>query len=171
MSFPDICEVIGVCIMFVAALVAAGSLVALWRQTRENAYQTRMSSRAAQASAYNNLAQSMLDIDRIFFDNPELRPFFYEDCAVPTDARLFARVNILAEMMVDFMDNAMVQGSLLEGYEWTEWESYFCDMYRTSPAIRDFWHTNRHWYSELLGDILDPLPAGVSSSDAASLDD
>lgn len=163
MSFRDVCEITGICIMFTAALVATGSLVALWRQTRENASQARMASCATQASAYHNLAQSMMEIDHIFFDNPELRPFFYGNSFPPEDDRVSARVRILAEMIVDFMDNAMVQGSLMEGYEWAEWETYFRDMFCTSPAIRDFWRAHRHWYSDLLGDVLDPLASELPS--------
>lgn len=159
MGALEICELTGVSITFIAVVVAAISLIALFRQTRENSKQTRLAARASQAAAYHNIVTAMSDIERLFFENPELRPYFYDDKELDHKGKDADRVCILAEMFVDFMDNAMVQSNLLESYEWTGWEDYFRDIYKSSPAIRSYWREHRQWYSDLLGGVLDPLRA------------
>jgi hypothetical protein len=104
---------------------------------------------ATLAVAYQNMAAQMADVSRFFVDNPRLRPYFFGSKSLPSTDDEHELVLAVAEMYVNFMDNVLTQAPVLKraGVA-ADWEVYFLDVYRTSPAIREFWSDHgAGWYA------------------------
>jgi len=104
---------------------------------------------ATLAVAYQNMAAQMADVTRFFVDNSDLRPYFFGGKALPASPDEHDRVLAVAEMYVNFIDNVLTQSPVLKraGIA-ADWEAYFLDVYRTSPAIREFWSAHGSgWYA------------------------
>jgi hypothetical protein len=104
---------------------------------------------ATLAVAYQNMAAQMADVARFFVDNSDLRPYFFGNKAPPASRDEHNRVLAVAEMYVNLMDNVLTQSPVLKraGIA-ADWEAYFLDVYRTSPAIREFWSEHGSaWYA------------------------
>ena len=98
--------------------------------------------------AYQNMAAQMADVARFFVDNSDLRPYFFDNKAVPESREEHNRLVAVAEMYVNLMDNVLTQTPVLKraGIA-ADWEGYFLDVYRTSPVIREFWSDHGSaWY-------------------------
>jgi hypothetical protein len=86
---------------------------------------------------------------RVFVDNADLRPYFYDGKPVPTLDGERNRVLAVAEMYVNLMDNVVTQGPVLKRPEIAhDWETYVLDVYRASPAARELWlERGSTWYA------------------------
>jgi hypothetical protein len=92
--------------------------------------------------------QMMLDLDRFFFENPDIKPYIYDGRGLPDDAdeTLTNRVNSAAELMVDFMECTYSQFELMTIYQRVGWIEYMIDLGQSSPPIRALVDDNREWY-------------------------
>ena len=90
--------------------------------------------------AYQNMTAQMADMDRFFLEHLDLRPYFFGGKEPPRAADEHDRVQAVAEMYVNLMDNVLTQAPALnrDGIA-ADWAAYFRDVYETSPAIREFW--------------------------------
>jgi hypothetical protein len=155
-----------------AVLVAlAGDVILLFTmlvftyQAQQMAKQSRESAAATRASVYQAITEQMLNIDRLFITNPELRPYVYEGAALPAEEPLRTQVLALAELFVDFFDNFVTQSGQIPPQLYEPWRRYARSVMQSSPAACAFWNENREWYSELLQEMLDPYSsAGDNSS-------
>jgi hypothetical protein len=137
--------------LVVTALASAIGLFAIWRTLRVNEEQTKY-------SVYQLVTSRMSTISRTFLDLPELRPYFYagKDASdLPAvNPNLDSRVRAMCEMLVDhaevILERPDVMGELGESYE-----RYFCDLLRSSPALRSYWQERRNWYIPKLQKLFD----------------
>jgi hypothetical protein len=130
--------------------------------------QTRLSTRAALAAVYQGISDQMHDIDKVFVDNPTLRPHFYADEPLPNDRVERERVMALAELIVDFSDNFLVQCPVLPDEYERGWLVYFKALYGSSPAMREYLLQNGHWYAADLQRLYRTAEDEISSRSVAS---
>jgi hypothetical protein len=104
---------------------------------------------ATLAVAYQNMAAQMADVARFFVDNSDLRPYFFGGELLPASRDEHGRLLAVAEMYVNVMDNVLTQAPILKRAGIVaDWEAYFLDVYRRSPAIREFWSEHGSaWYA------------------------
>jgi hypothetical protein len=125
-------------------------------QVKELAAERDGATRARLTSVYQNITMQMHDIHRLFIDNPRLKRYFYENESQTKGDADSDRVACIAEMLVDFMDNVLVQAPTLESMPaLSGWCDYFKYLYRHSPAIRDYWARRHTWYTDDLGKLLE----------------
>ncbi len=149
-------QLIGLVLQVLALLGLAVYLTLLYKQLREMNKQTGILSKATNASVYSNIPIMMIGIDRFFVDYPELKLYFYNNVAVPKGHPDYGQAYTAAEMLVDFMDGVIVNERYMEDYPWEAWESYFRDLYRSSPILREYWEERSYWYADTrLHDILE----------------
>jgi hypothetical protein len=120
--------------------------------------QVRNGARATLASVYQAMNGDMLQINRLFVDQPLLRPYFYgakELTDESPDER--ERVEATAELFINFIDNVLTQIPLLPSSLAEPWRTYFVGVTTTSPVLRDSWKRRRESYSEEMRKLLDPL--------------
>lgn len=112
--------------------------------------------RQNRAIGAQNIAQVMHDLNKQFLEMPELRPYFAGGLEVPTDDDILrARVEVMAEMFVDFMTMTLNQAPLLPEDHVAGWRLYFADLAKGSPAIQDYWRANCSWYEGPVWDLID----------------
>ncbi len=116
----------------VAAVIALGYIaIQLKRQTDS----FRGQDRAAQAIVYGGFTDIMVGIDRCFFENPELRPYFYSGAVADRNDPIYTRLTALAEMLRDLEDHLDRQQDMLtDSYE--GWNEYFNYLRDNSPPTR-----------------------------------
>jgi hypothetical protein len=137
-----------------SALVTITSLALVATQTMDL-------RRSVQRDTYQKAYQTVFDLDRLFLDHPELKPYFYsgQTLDAKTDPVLRARVESTAEWISDFFDNLFYNVKLGPNEDWSAWESYIEETFRRSPALRDYVQAHRGWYSDELGEALDRVSA------------
>jgi hypothetical protein len=108
------------------------------------------------ASVYQGIASQMHDLDKLFVERPDLRPYFYgeEPKPVPHDEPERGRVLATAELIVDFADNFVAQRRVLPGDYERGWAEYFRALYVSSPAVQHFWKKSSGWYCDDLDELL-----------------
>ena len=120
----------------IAATIATGA--SMWqgfilRKQLQNDFKVR------RASFHQDVAGLFIQLDRIFVENPELRPYFYDNQA-PSDPRLRQQVLALSEYIVDLAESctaAEIARPELIG----DWDDYFNYLYQSSPALREYWES------------------------------
>jgi hypothetical protein len=159
-SLVSISSVMQGIVALLSLITVIVTIVLVVRQTREMARQSVISAYATAGSTYKDVAVEMMEIDRMFFENPDMRPYFYDGEPPPEDPREVARVLSLAEMFMDFLDMVIVLKVTTPAelnIPWAEYEDYFKDMFLNSPVIRDFYAENREWYDPQVRALFDPL--------------
>ncbi|WP_190017044.1 hypothetical protein [Streptomyces lucensis] len=143
-----------VAVAFSAVLVPSAVFFAAlqWRAT---ARQSVHAAKAADAAIYQNITQQFFEINRMFLREPRLRAYFYDGKPPPRRGRGKARVRIMAAMLLDFMDTALLQGGTIPGGYVTAWEAFFRDLYGTSPMLQQLWAETREWYGPEIRQLLD----------------
>jgi hypothetical protein len=133
------------------------SLILLALQVREMTKQSALATRSTIAAVYQQMNDNMLDIDRLFVERPELRPFFYGDAVLPADAEPVDRERLvaMAELIVDLMDNVVTQLPILPARLAQPWQDFFRGLVSGSPTLTEFWKAWRHLYSIDLRNLLD----------------
>jgi hypothetical protein len=116
--------------------------------------------------AYQNMTAQMGEMQRFFVENLDLRAYFYDGKELPTAKDEQDRVLAVAEQYVNMMDNVLTQlPALNRRGTASDWEAYFRDLYKTSPAIREFWteHAGRWFVSSPLMNLYPAPPPPTSS--------
>ena len=115
--------------------------------------QTNQATKATFATVYQGIAAQMQDLDKLFIEMPDLRPYIYRGKPLPDDERERDKVLATAELLVDLADHFIAQSPLLPQHHQRGWVEYFGDMYRTSPAIRHYWSECGEWYCSDLQEL------------------
>lgn len=87
---------------------------------------------------------------RFFIDNPNLRPFFYDNKGVGSADSEFTTLRAITEMVADFSEHIYLQLPNLPSDIREGWESYVKHLYKNSPALRLHFENRETaaWYSQ-----------------------
>jgi hypothetical protein len=119
----------GTAAAWTSAVIGVG--VALW--------QMRKIRRSIQGSTYQSICSTMIEIDRFFVDNPQLRPYFYGGKTLDGVALLEReKLNAVAEMVVDFFYDVFHQRDLMSQQTFQPYSSWMRRLYKNSPLLREF---------------------------------
>jgi hypothetical protein len=126
-------------------------------------------SETRQASLFDSTAGRMLDLDRVFIENPSARPYLYgsEDFSnLPPEDR--SRILAIAELHVDFFDTEILRRktfpSVLRGLP--AFEPWIRGIIETSPAVCQILINDRarieedQWYGAIHGIYEDCMNTG-----------
>ena len=141
----------------VSDVILLATMMVFIAQTRETTKQSAASALATRSGVYQSITDTMIDIDRLFVERPELRGHFYDEELLPDVPLERARVLAAAELLLDFMDNVITQAPHMPEYLNGPWRTYMTSLMESSSVLRDFWEENRPWYSTDMQSILDPL--------------
>lgn len=127
------------------------SLLFLGWQSREVARQTRLANQTAGVSGLRDALTHLDSIIQIFIEYPELRPYFYGGVAAPTDARLGAQVDTVAELLADCIEVSLEAGLTLDPFasNLSDWQDYCQHALANSPALRALVTEHPAWYPRM----------------------
>jgi hypothetical protein len=96
-----------------------------------------------------------LEMDKIFIEKPELRPYFYDGVDIKDDDKNYNLVVAVAEYQIDYFDSAMTQMDYLpEDQDSKEdrdtWNQYFADSFAHSPILCKRINQINRWYMQRL---------------------
>jgi hypothetical protein len=144
-----------------AAVASFIALVAIWIQIRRQ-------KEAEQAAVYQAISQQMFDIDRVFLEYPHLRPYFYDgvDASECTgDDR--GRLDTIAEMFLDFIDNVQAQSDRFDANLRDFWSTFFGSLGENAPILAETELRCCDWYPKEVWDALGLPRASDQSREAA----
>jgi hypothetical protein len=123
------------------------SLLFVARQTRELTRQTRLNNRIGTLGSMHDSLEMLHEIQAIFTDRPELRPYFYGGKPCPRRGHRREMLVNIAEMLADTIDYGLMVVKLMPGTEEYEgWLNYALFMMQSSPALREHVDENPDWY-------------------------
>jgi len=115
------------------------------------------------------LYSQSLEIMRFFAENPELRPYFYDnkDLSNAETEREKLKVLSAAEMVSGFMELVALQLAQQPEEIQPRWKAYIVDAYNSSSIIREHVATCAAWYADDFLRIL-PVEAGEALAQKTS---
>ena len=95
---------------------------------------------------------------KFFAENPEVRPYFYDNKNLASAASEQERLKVLstAEMVSGFMELVALQIEQQPAKIQPRWQAYIADSYNSSAVVRAHLAECEAWYAE---DLLRLLPA------------
>jgi hypothetical protein len=141
----------------IATMVAISGLIGLvvttgllaW-QTRASVKQAEIANATAAVTVLYSSSASLRELLRMFVDYPELRAYFYDNAAAPTDAIQGSRVVSVAEMFCDALEDGLVTNRLVPASESEQdWIGYCCYLRTHSPAIDNMIEQHSAWWPQL----------------------
>ena len=112
------------------------------------------------------LYNQSLTIMRFFAENPEVRPYFYDNKDLSKAPSELEKLRVLstAEMVAGFMELVALQIEDQPEHIKPRWKAYLCDQYNSSAVLREHISTCIAWYADDLLLILPTESAEVSAS-------
>lgn len=110
------------------------------------------------------LYSQSLEILRFFAENPEVRPYFYDNKDLSQADSELERLRVLstAEMVGGFMELVALQMAEQRAEIQPRWKAYIVDGYNSSVVLREHLSTCTAWYAEDLLCLLPAEPVQVS---------
>ncbi len=116
--------------------------------------QTSHLRRTVLTNATEIISSFTLEVNKVFVDHPELRPYFHSGQDISDDHPEHNRALAVAELLLDYCDTIIEQkGRLPEIWpteEATYAHRYTVDMFKQSPILCRFVETHSSWYSDTL---------------------
>ena len=111
----------------------------------------------AREDVHERLYSQSLEIMKFFAENPEVRPYFYENKDLTKAGSELERLKVLstAEMVSGFMELVALQIEHQPAEIKPRWKAYIQDTYNSSGAVREHLTTCEAWYAD---DLLRLLP-------------
>lgn len=131
-------------VVAVAALLASiASAVYTYRQAR----------RTLKVTTYQGATDLTLQLDQVFIEHPELRPYFYESRPAPEpgggDDILRSRVLAAAEYALDIFECIWDHRDTYADTDKDSWREWIGDMLASSPVCTALYLQNVDWYPAL----------------------
>ena len=103
------------------------------------------------------LYKQSLEIMRFFAENPEVRPYFYDNKDIAQTGNELERLKVLstAEMVAGFMELVALQIEDQPAEIQPRWKAYILDGYKSSVVLREHISDCVAWYAD---DFLHLLP-------------
>jgi hypothetical protein len=138
----------------ITAIMFIRQVMNLTEQTKRNTEVLGLQKRAVEGQTWQLIIQQMNQIDKIFIDNPDLYPYFFQKKQLKSNDKNYPKVKSMAVMLLDFMDAfdddyvRKLAGMNDGGKYWISWENYFVDQFSLSPVLCDSYKEMKSWYVE-----------------------
>jgi hypothetical protein len=138
-------------------IIVVVSLWFLWIQIREL-------RRSIQSSTYQNIYQMIVEIDRYFIENRDIKPYFYYNKEADSgQPHLREKLLSIAEMLIDCFDNIYHQKDCMPPSTFDPFSAFMKEIYQDSPILRELLSKREYWYPKRFVDHLKNSSRNVSS--------
>jgi hypothetical protein len=123
----------------------------------------------AREDVHERLYSQSLEIMKFFAENPEVRPYFYDNKKLASAATEMERLRVLstAEMVSGFMELVALQIEHQPVAIQPRWRAYIADSYNSSGVVREHLQTCEAWYAEDLLRLLPPVAISAEKKTAS----
>lgn len=130
-------------------------IIVLVYQTNLLLYQTDKASEALESSAYQSISSQLLDLDKLFIEKPELRPYFFSGTdltdADPEYTKIYTQAISVADLQLDYFDSFWTQADHIDelrkdSSSWRAWDKYIRDSFANSPIMCRRLSEVQSWY-------------------------
>ncbi|RPJ73772.1 MAG: hypothetical protein EHM20_11690 [Alphaproteobacteria bacterium] len=125
------------------------------KQAKEQFKQAKESIEKAKesiiSSSYHSTHNLMIEIDRHFFDHPEMIKYFRDKAELSSaqNDKEKMQVKMTAEMLADYFDNVFHQkGTLPTTDAYMAFQNYMQETYANSPALNEYLNKKEGWHSK-----------------------
>jgi hypothetical protein len=135
--------------------------------------QVEVMLRHSRGDVNERLYKQSLEILRFFAENPEVRPYFYDNKDIARAGSELERLRVLstAEMVGGFMELVALQIDDQPAEIQPRWKAYILDQYNSSAALREHLATCIAWYADDLLRLLPAWPAENATSKSSASPD
>lgn len=112
----------------------------------------KLQTKLLKLNSYVSITARTFEIDRLFVEVPDLRPYFY-DAVVIDDPDVVARASAVAEFILDFYSAIQEHLDHLESDDMpslAEWITYMQHGFKYSPFLCYYLEKRSDWYEDQL---------------------
>jgi hypothetical protein len=124
-------------IAIAAALVSALGALMAWISNK----------RARAISANGQIGSILIELNQIFVDRPELRPYFIEGGKLPKGQEQKAKA--LASMYLNILETVWSMEHIMNSRERVSWTKYIQHQIRSVPVVNNLYELQKEWYPNL----------------------
>ncbi|HSV66497.1 MAG TPA: hypothetical protein VLJ59_11400 [Mycobacteriales bacterium] len=107
----------------------------------------RLGQRTMHVMTYQGATDLTLDLDRVFLDQPQLRPYFYDgEPTPPVDHPEHHRVLAAAEFCLDVCECIWDHRTEYDEVDKTAWREWIHHLLSRSPALCQLYREQPEWY-------------------------
>ncbi|HSX30467.1 MAG TPA: hypothetical protein VLE99_00945 [Candidatus Saccharimonadales bacterium] len=125
-------------IAIVAASISALGAFAAWISNK----------RARKISASGQISSLLIELNRIFVGQPELRPYFIEGGKLPKGQEQKAKA--LASMYLNILEMIWSMEDTMNKPERLAWAKYIHHQIRSVPIVHNLYKRQEEWYPNLI---------------------
>jgi len=116
------------------------------------------------SQAYGIISQELAELNRLFVERPEMRPYFYAREPLPDDPLERDRVLAVADVYLDFIDNYYSQASHLD---WTHynrggWDAFIRGSFERSRVLCQVLCKDQEEFGDAIRDVAAGICKGVT---------
>ena len=128
---------LSVFIAITAAIVSALGAFTAWVSNK----------RAREISASGQIGLILIELNQIFINQPELRPYFLEGGKLPKGQEQKAKA--LASMYLNTLETVWSMEHTMDNRERASWTKYIRHQIRSVPIVNDLYELQKEWYPNL----------------------
>jgi hypothetical protein len=124
------------------------------KQTDSMLLQTQQLTDSLANTALTNISNRDFEMSKIFFDQPELLPYFFDGKNIDEKDKLYEKAYALAGMRIDLAGTFYDQSQFVPALRSKNnpalqaWTRYMKDIFAKSPIMCKALETNASWYTE-----------------------
>ena len=153
-----------------------GVLLLVWQLHQSN-IQLNQAEQAIRSDTIGQIYNHMVEVDRLFVDHPELKPYFYEGKKIGDPNPLLiesvngvaihqAKVRATAELIADFFSEALQGVVFLPEETYEGWCAYIKYVYKQSPPLQELYQQRIDWYrNEVAGQLFKKAQHEIDTND------
>ncbi|WP_330460543.1 hypothetical protein OIB37_28885 [Streptomyces sp. NBC_00820] len=115
------------------------SVIAAWMATR-------VSAKTHETTSYHAGTDLFMEVNRVFVEHPEVRPYFYDGKELTEGDPNSNRVQAVAELMLDVFEWIWHRREGITEADRQAWADYVGQMFRLSPALRKYHLDHLAWH-------------------------
>jgi hypothetical protein len=133
---------------FWSLLISVSGILLVTTTVGINSYVTSLNTKAFRANVQRSSLDRTIQLDQVFIEKPDLRPYFYDGKPIAKDDAKYDQVVATAELMMDVFDQ--IAGDSKDFPEYYDdpgaWDRWMVEMFKSSPILRWFCDKYSHWY-------------------------
>lgn len=140
---------------FFSLIVSIAGFVAIIVTIILTRSQTTSMAQSLKENIHEISSNQMFDMDKVFIDHPEMRPYFYARKDISENDPSYQRALAISEYLLDYFGSILVQRKRFPNV-WPSnwWYPYFTYVFANSPLLCRQLKETKEWYTEELSHIM-----------------